>query len=281
MSKLKKIVFTGHSSGAPMAILASLWTLEKYLTPKSHREIPLLCVTFGSPLVGNHIFSHATARENWSRYFFHFVMKHDIVPRILLAPLSSLDQSLEPVSQFFNPKSKSFMNESIGRATEASDFYFAVMSSAASVTSHAACKLMGTTDAALETLANFFPMSPYRPFGTYIFCIANGKEAKQIVVRNPDAVLQLLFFSAQINTETEADQVPYRSLREHVINDTELQQTLRMQNVVYLDQLGKLPLPEDSSSGDTAEINMALNDLGLVSNISCYCIHHNHLHSFQ
>ncbi|MQL05688.1 hypothetical protein EI015_26830, partial [Escherichia coli] len=36
MTKQKQIVFTGHSSGAPVAILATLWTLEKYLTPKSH-----------------------------------------------------------------------------------------------------------------------------------------------------------------------------------------------------------------------------------------------------
>ncbi|MQK22410.1 hypothetical protein EI013_29000, partial [Escherichia coli] len=86
MAKQKQIVFTGHSSGGPVAILATLWTLEKYLTPTSHGGIPPLCVTFGSPLVGNHVFSHATRRENWCRYFNHIVMRYDIVPRIFFSP---------------------------------------------------------------------------------------------------------------------------------------------------------------------------------------------------
>ncbi|KAJ1421784.1 Fungal lipase-like domain [Sesbania bispinosa] len=257
MSKHKQIVFSGHSSGGPIAILATLWALEKYLTPKSHGGIPPLCVTFGSPLVGNHLFSHATRRENWSHYFLHFVMRYDIVPRILLAPLSSFDQRFEPISQFFNPKSKSFLSESIGRVTETSEFYFAVMSNAATVTSYAACKLAGTKDLTLETLANFITLSPYRPFGTYIFCTANGKEGKQIIISNPDAVLQLLFFSAQLSTEAEAAQVSLRSLREHLIYGTGLQQTSRKQNVVLSDQLKMLSLSEDGSGGDI------LSDLGL------------------
>lgn len=268
----KQIVFAGHSSGGPVAILATLWALEKYLTPKSQGiVIPPLCITFGSPLVGNHIFSHATRRENWSHYFMHFVMRYDIVPRILFAPLSSFDQRCEPVSQLLDPKSKSFMSESsLGRSTiaAASDFYRAVMSSAATVTSHAACKLTGSTGATLETLANFVALSPYRPFGTYIFCTAKEKEGKLVVTTNPDAVLQLMFFSALLSTEAEAAQVGYRSLREHLIYGTELQKTLGMQNaVVYLDQeqLKKLPLSEGNPGGDTATINTALNDLGLVS----------------
>ncbi|XP_027339698.1 protein EDS1-like [Abrus precatorius] len=254
MTKQEQIVFAGHSSGAPIAILATLWVLEKYQRLKSRRGIPPICITFGSPLVGNHIFSHATRRENWSHYFLHYVMRYDIVPRILLSPLSSLDQRFEPVSQSFNPKSKSFMSESIGRATSASDFHFAIMSNVATVTSHAACKLMGSTDTTLETFANFIPLSPYRPFGTYVFCTGNGKLGKQIVIKNPDAVLQLLFFSAQLSSEAEAAQVPYRSLREHSIYGTELQQTSH--NVVHLDDKLKKLLSSDDAP-------RALNDLDL------------------
>ncbi|CAJ1975214.1 unnamed protein product [Sphenostylis stenocarpa] len=265
-SKKKQIVFAGHSSGGAVAILATLWTLEKYKTPKSHGGIPPLCVTFGSPLVGNHIFSHATRRENWSKYFFHYVMRYDIVPRILFAPLSSLDQSFEQISQSFNPRSRSFMSDSVGRAsaTTTSDFYFTIMSNAATVTSHAAAKLMGSTDSTWETLANFIPLSPYRPFGTYFFCTGNGKLGKKIVITNPNAVLQVLFFSSQLSTEAEAAQVPYRSLTEHKIYGTELQQ-IAAQNVVHLDQqqLQKLALSEDGAGGSNATINTALTDLGL------------------
>ncbi|KAG5019759.1 hypothetical protein JHK87_015614 [Glycine soja] len=267
MSKKKQIVFAGHSSGGAVAILATLWALENYLPPKSHGGIPPLCVTFGSPLVGNHIFSHATRRENWSHYFFHYVMRYDIVPRILLAPLSSLDPKFEPISLSFNPKSKSFMSDSVGRASAetTSEFYFAIISNAATVTSHAASKLMGTTDTTLETWSNFITLSPYRPFGTYYFCTGNGKSGKKIVITNSNAVLQVLFFSAQLSTEAEAAQVPYRSLRDHTIYGTELQQ-MGPQNVVHLDQhqLQNLPLSEDGAGGSNATINTALNDLGLI-----------------
>ncbi|RDX89534.1 Protein EDS1B, partial [Mucuna pruriens] len=268
MNKNKQIVFAGYSSGGPVAILATLWALEKYQSPKSSKGIPPLCVTFGSPLVGNHIFSHATRRENWSRHFFHYVMRYDIVPRILLAPLSSLDQTFEPISQFFNnPKSNFFMSE---RANAASYFFFAVMSNAATVTSHAASKLMGSIDTTLETLENFIPLSPYRPFGTYVFCTGNGKLGKQIVIKNPDAVLQVLFFSAQPSTEEEAAQVPCRSLREHTIYGTELQQ-METQNVVHLNQLDKLPFSEDGAGAFVSTINTAFNDLGL-SPIARLCL---------
>ncbi|KAF7806129.1 protein EDS1L-like [Senna tora] len=260
MTKHKQIVFTGHSSGAAVAILATLWALDKYITPNTNR-IPPLCVTFGSPLVGNHIFSHATRREKWSAYFTHFVMKYDIVPRLLLAPLSSFEQRFDPVLQFFNPKSKYFMDESIGNYSVTSEFYMAVMTNAAKTTSHAACKLMGSKNAMPDMLANFITLSPYRPFGTYIFCTGKGQ---MIGIRNPHAALQLLFFSAQVSTKAEAAHIAYKCLKEHVIYDDELKESLAMQNVVWLDQIEKLPLSADESDGNIAAINMALNDLGLT-----------------
>ncbi|XP_061369647.1 protein EDS1L-like [Gastrolobium bilobum] len=258
MRNKKKIVFTGHSSGGPVAILATLWVLDKYMIPRSNEGFAPQCVTFGSPLVGNHIFSHATRRENWSKYFLHFVMRYDIVPRILLAPLSSFDERFE--LQSFNPDSDP--NSDSYKA--ASDFYFAIMSNAATVTSHAACKLMGSTPATLENLAKFIPLSPYKPFGTYVFCTGNRNFGKKIVIKNPDAVLQLMFFSAQLSTEAEKDQVPYKSLQQHFIyGTTESQQILQMHNFVSLDKLEELPLSEAGSGGNVATINTALNDLGL------------------
>lgn len=265
MKKKKQIVFAGHSSGGPVAILAALWALVNFPTIKFPDRIPPICITFGSPLVGNHIFSHATRRENWTDHFFHFVMRYDIVPRILLAPLSSFDQKFETVAQLLDPKSKSFMNESsLGRIASTSDFYFEVMSNATTVTRHAACRLMGTTEATLETIANFVPLSPYRPFGTYIFCTTSGNEGKQIVMKNPDAILQVMYFCAQISSEEETEEVPFKSLRQHLTYLAELVKNFGKQNVVYLDQLENLPLSEHTTSGgDIATINIALNDLGL------------------
>lgn len=148
-------MFTGHSSGAPMAILASLWTLEHYPNPLN----PPFCVTFGSPLIGNRIFSHATRRENWSRYFIHFITRHDIVPRISLAPISSLQKTMTSILQLFNPKSKISPSHD---STIFAEFYDVVMRNAAAVASHSTCNLMGCTNLLLETARNFVVLSPYR-----------------------------------------------------------------------------------------------------------------------
>ncbi|XP_059441044.1 protein EDS1B-like, partial [Corylus avellana] len=252
----KQIVFTGHSLGGSIAILATLWFLEKFF--KSDSKIPPLCLTFGCPLTGNRIFSHALGRENWASYFIHFVMRYDIVPRLLLAPIPSIEQEFESILQFFAAKST---NESAGGVPEeASDFHMIVMRNAASVATHAACNLMGSTNMLLETVTSFIALSPYKPFGTYIFCTGNGKL---VVLRNPDAVLQLLFYSSQLGSEREVAEIPCLSLHQHFGYESELQESLEMQDVVDLKQLETLPLSAEVTGGDSATINSALNDLGL------------------
>lgn len=252
------MVFTGHSSGAAMAVFATFWTLEEYLNPtKTQKPKPPFCVTFGSPLIGNHIFSHASRRENWSRYFIHFVLRYDIVPRILLAPLSSIEQTVGSIFQFLNPKFKTSIQDS----TKAAEFFSSVMRNTASVTSHAACILMGSTNLLLETVANFVDLSPYRPFGTYIFCNGNGQL---IVVKNSDAVLQLLFHTAQLSDLAELPEVAEVSILQHQSYEAELEDSLGMQNIVYLEQLEQLPLSADGSDSDVATISAALDGLGLV-----------------
>ncbi|KAK9277808.1 hypothetical protein L1049_027364 [Liquidambar formosana] len=259
VTEKKQVVFTGHSSGGPMAILAMLWFLEKCPKPENNQIHPL-CVTFGSPLVGDRIFPHALNRENWSRYFIHFVMKYDIVPRIFLAPLSSIERELQSILHSFNPKSQLF-----GQPSNASAFYVNVMRNASTVASHAACNLMGCTNLLLETVTSFIELSPYRPFGSYIFCTGNGKL---VVVKNPDAVLQLLFYCPQLSSESESEtecaEIADRSLGDHLVYENELQESLQMQSVVSLDRLEELPLSSDGVAyGDIVAINAALDDLGL------------------
>ncbi|KAK7411510.1 hypothetical protein VNO78_02944 [Psophocarpus tetragonolobus] len=256
----KQVVFTGHSSGAAMAILATFLALEEYLSPtKLQKPKPPFCVTFGSPLIGNHILSHASKRENWSRFFIHFVLRYDIVPRILLAPFSSIEQTCGRVLQYLNPKSKTSREDST-RVGVISEFYSTVMRSAASVTSHAACILMGSTNLLLETVANFVELSPYRPFGTYIFCNGNGQL---IVLKNSDAVLQLLFHTAQLSNLDELPEIANVSILQHQVYEGELDDSLGMQNVVYLEQLDQLPLSADGSNSDVATFSAALDGLGL------------------
>ncbi|KAK7317216.1 hypothetical protein RJT34_01256 [Clitoria ternatea] len=257
----KQVVFTGHSSGAAVAILATFWALEEYCNPTKNQKFKApFCVTFGSPLIGNHIFSHASRREKWSHYFIHFVLRYDIVPRILLAPFSSIEKSFSTILPFFNPHYKPTPQEITIRDNVSSEFYSTVMSRAANVTSHAACVLMGSTNLLLETLTNFVELSPYRPFGTYLFCNGNGQL---VVVRNSDAVLQLLFHTAQLRDSTELAEVAKKSIQQHLDYGDELEDSLGMQNVVYLEKLEELPLSADGSNSDVATISTALDGLGL------------------
>lgn len=232
-----------------MASLAALYFLEK--GGGLNQNPPTRCITFGSPLVGDGIFGHAIRREKWSDHFIHFVTRLDIIPRIMLCPASIEHQQ---ILNYLNPNSQLY-----GKPIDPPlDFYLKVMRSASSVATHESCHLMGCTNPILETLRSFVELSPYRPFGTYIFCTGNGRL---VVVRNPDSVLQILFYSAQLNQE-EAAEIAQRSLYEHMVYDIELQESLGMQNVVYLDSLEGLPLSLDSGP---AIVNVALNDLGLVS----------------
>ncbi|XP_058180503.1 protein EDS1L-like [Rhododendron vialii] len=261
VTEKKQIVFAGHSSGGPMAILATFWFLEEYIRKSSNPTTPL-CVTFGSPLVGDRIIPHALRRENWDTYFIHFVMRYDIVPRLMLAPLSSIGGELQPVLHFFNPRSLYFGNDSVAMAEEASIFFLKVMRNVSSVASHIACNLMGSTYPLLETLTSFIEPSPYRPFGTYVFCTGNGKL---VVAKNSDAVSQILFYSCQLQCEAEIKEVAGKSLKEHLGYENELQGSLEMQNVAYLDDHFKeLPLSSNASiEGEMGNLNTALNDLGV------------------
>ncbi|XP_058180502.1 protein EDS1L-like [Rhododendron vialii] len=261
VAEKKQIVFAGHSSGGPTAILATFWFLEEYVRKSSSPMTPL-CVTFGSPLVGDRIIPHAVRRENWDTYFIHFVMRYDIVPRLMLAPLSSIGGKLQPVLHFFNPRSSYFGNDSVAMAKEASDFFTEVMRNVWSVASNIACSLMGSTNSLLETLTSCIELSPYRPFGTYIFCTGNGKL---VVAKNSDAVLQILFYSCQLQCEAEITEVAGKSLKEHLGYENELQGSLEMQNVAYVDDHFKeLPLSSNASvEGEIGNLNTALNDLGV------------------
>lgn len=257
VSDRKQIVFAGHSSGGPIAILAAVWCLE-YCRAKSNGELdrPVYpcCMTFGSPLVGDRIWSHALRRENWACYFLHFVMKYDVVPRMMLAPLSS-------IKDFINPNSPYYQNEAVARSNDALNFFMTVMRSASSVASYAACNLQGCTNLLLETVSNIVQLSPYRPFGTYIFCPGNRKL---VVIENPDAVLQILFYSSQMNSEAEAAEVIARSFNGHLLYRSEMEQSLEMQGVAYLNNLTDIPLSSNViPSDEVASMNSTLNDLGL------------------
>ncbi|KAF9623265.1 hypothetical protein IFM89_000754 [Coptis chinensis] len=260
MAENKHIVFTGHSSGGPIAILATIWLLE-HCKQNQNSQCTTSCVTFGSPLIGDRVFGHALRREHWSHHFIHFVNRYDIVPRVSLAPLSSMEREFPLILCFFNPKSCYHRQEIVGRSQESAGFFGSVMRNAASVTSHAACLSMESTNPLLESVIRFVELSPYTPFGTYIFCTGSGK---MVTVINPDAVLQMFFHCLQLSPEEDITDVAYKSLQEHLLYEFTMQGNLERQTVVYLDNLDQIPVTANSVDNDEKRLtNIALDELGL------------------
>lgn len=243
----QQIVFTGHSSGGATAILATVWYLETYFIQRYGLPEPR-CMTFGAPLVGDYIVSHALGRENWSRFFVNFVSRFDIVPRIMLARKASIEQTLPFVLGLLDP-TKALIQESDPKITE---FYTTVMRDTSTVVHQAVSQLIGNGEAFLETLTSFLELSPYRPVGTFIF----STETRLVAVKNSDTILQMLLYTSQSSNEQEWSQIPYRSIRDHHSYD-ELVQSMEMKLFNHLD-LQHLLLDGDNSTGS------ALNDLGVV-----------------
>ncbi|KAL1199872.1 Lipase-like PAD4 [Cardamine amara subsp. amara] len=73
----KLVVITGHSTGGALAALTTLWLLSQTSSPSFH----LLCITFGSHLLGNQSLSTSISRSRLAHKFYHVVSIHDHVPR--------------------------------------------------------------------------------------------------------------------------------------------------------------------------------------------------------
>lgn len=83
------------------------------------------------------------------------------------------------------------------------------------------------------------------------------------MVKNSDAVLQLLFNVTQLTDSAQLSEVANKSILQHLAYEDEIEESLGMQNVVYLDKLDDLPLSADDSLN--ADVAAALDGLGLVS----------------
>ncbi|PON86098.1 Alpha/beta-hydrolase [Trema orientale] len=243
----KQVVFTGHSSGGAIAILATIWFLEEHRKGNIIFSTPPLCLTFGSPLVGSHIFSHALRRENWSGNFIHFVWKYDIVPRVFLAPLSANKQQFGKILNFLSQRSQQVP---LHLAQDAQDIFTEVMTNALTLTSHVACKLMESTNLLLETVTSFIELSPYRPFGTYVFLNVGENP---VTLDNSNAVLQLLFYSCQPSSDDEVLEIAKRSLGDHHGYESELPNGFRGHNYS----------PDKANADEIDMLNKAADAFGL------------------
>ncbi|XP_049383202.1 lipase-like PAD4 [Solanum stenotomum] len=129
MNTSKSIVITGHSIGGAIASLLTLWLLCRLQTICS-----VICITFGSPMLGNESFSRVILQKRWAGHFCHVVSQHDIVPRLFFSPSCSF--------QFISEENKTQL--------------FRVVLDSLGVVSRGECK------------------SSFCPSGSYLFCTNNG-----------------------------------------------------------------------------------------------------------
>ncbi|BFG26811.1 hypothetical protein CerSpe_130850 [Prunus speciosa] len=78
------VIITGHSMGGCVATLFTLWLLESFNLSKAKRP---LCITFGSPLIGDeHLRKCVSQFPNWTSCFLHVASIQDPVPKLFLSP---------------------------------------------------------------------------------------------------------------------------------------------------------------------------------------------------
>ncbi|XP_065636242.1 senescence-associated carboxylesterase 101-like isoform X1 [Quercus suber] len=80
----KVLIITGKSLGGSVATLFTLWLLETIDFSITKRP---LCITFGSPLIGDNGLQNAILEyPTWNSCFLHVVSDQDPVPRVLISP---------------------------------------------------------------------------------------------------------------------------------------------------------------------------------------------------
>ncbi|KAJ3671635.1 hypothetical protein LUZ60_007714 [Juncus effusus] len=167
--KDKQVILTGHALGGSLASLTALYLLcnptSLNSTSTSISTPPLLCVTFGAPLLGNESFCNAILRERWAGHFCHVTSQHDIIPRLFFCPLNSISPILKSHLQSHNK---------LSQEPKANLRNFVSM--------HVSTGITG----------------PYRPFGNYVMCSNEGA----CCVDNPSGVVQMLYLTYSDGTQT-------------------------------------------------------------------------------
>eukprot|EP00253_Pinus_taeda_P036711 PITA_36711 len=203
--KLKPIIFVGHSLGGAVATLATLWVLEKRL-----RQSSPFCITFGCPLVGNEGLVEAVGRENWGGNFLHVISQHDIVPRMLLAPVESIAEPLTAILPYWHGK---VVDSSIQDACRT--LLKNVLQYTATVAYH------GVDSKGSDRVIK---RSPYKPFGTCMFCSNHGAAC----IENSETVLMMLHLTMQSHEKLSdnmvqdwvSEHIGYGSVLKHVIENS-------------------------------------------------------------
>jgi hypothetical protein len=97
----KPLIITGHSLGGSVASLFTLWLLDKINLATTKRP---LCITFGSPLIGDDGLQEAILQYSaWNSCFLHVVSDRDPVPRVLISPHNPTAPELASPTNEYKP----------------------------------------------------------------------------------------------------------------------------------------------------------------------------------
>ncbi|XP_059455243.1 senescence-associated carboxylesterase 101-like [Corylus avellana] len=97
----KPFIITGHSLGGSVAYLFTLWLLDKINLATTKRP---LCITFGSPLIGDDGLQEAILQySTWNSCFLHVVLDRDPVPRVLISPPNPSAPELASPTKEYKP----------------------------------------------------------------------------------------------------------------------------------------------------------------------------------
>ncbi|WJX47791.1 Lipase-like pad4 [Trifolium repens] len=186
----KSIVITGHSIGGATASLCTLWLLS-YLQSISS-SLSVMCITFGSPLLGNKSLSQAISKDRWGGNFIQVVSKHDIMPRLLFAPITPLTSQLNFLLQFWH---LSMTSPEFGKLAkqvsdrEKAELFTAVMDSLEASTQNG------------EISSSIL----FHPFGNYFFVSEEGA----LCVDSPVTVIKMMHLLLSTSS-------PSRSIEDHL-----------------------------------------------------------------
>ncbi|XP_057828236.2 lipase-like PAD4 [Cryptomeria japonica] len=208
------IVFTGHSLAGAIASLATLSVLEKH-----GRKFSIFCVTFGSPLIGDNKFGQAIRKRGWDSKFCHVVLVHDIVPRLLLTPRELIHEPMEALLPYWSTTMKEGSNEENQSVMagitlsnqQIENFYYVVLQHVSALVTYSnPAGSISSTNMTRRNIKSLFNLSPFRPFGYFLFCSRNGA----VCIENHEVVLQLLHCVLE-NSDVSLDWACKNCISEH------------------------------------------------------------------
>ncbi|CAN0907128.1 Senescence-associated carboxylesterase 101 [Linum grandiflorum] len=112
------VIVTGHSLGGSIASLFTLWLLDSLSqlpSKKPSKKLPIFCITFGSPLIGDKgVHGGISQRSTWNSYFLHVVSSQDPLPTLFLNSSTPLLGNPHQQKYYYKPFGTFLLSSELG-----------------------------------------------------------------------------------------------------------------------------------------------------------------------